>query len=470
MEKKPFIHPYMPNSAPQVQKVMLDELGVGSLEELYEDVIPKHLRLNRPLDLPQPILSEQELKRHIEGLMAQNISCEQASSFLGAGCYRHFVPALCDEINGRSEFLTAYCGDTYSDHGKMQAIFEYCSLMAELLDLDVVSYTNYDGGQAAASSLRMALRITGRSELLLPATMNPDILSQIREYCQHLATVTLIDYDAATGLLDLEDLKTKLSDKVAAVYWESPSYLGTIETQGEKIAQLAHQAGALVVTYTDPSALGVLESPANVGADIVCGDIQGLGMHQSFGGGCAGYIASANREEIIAEYPTYMYGITTTQNPGEYGWGRALNDRCSHISREKAKEYFGTETGLWAITAAVYLATLGPQGLRELGETIVCRSNYAIKLLSQIKGLKVNLFNSPVFCEFIVNFDQLGLTVAKVNAELRKADIFGGLDLSADFPALGQSALYCVTEMTSADDIEKLAAALTAIVGEGGGQ
>ena len=132
MEKKPFIHPYMPNSAPQVQKAMLDELGVGSLEELYEDVIPKDLRLNRPLDLPQPLLSEQELKKHVEGLMDKNISCDEAISFLGAGCYRHFVPAVCDEINGRSEFLTAYCGDTYSDHGKMQAIFEYCSMMAEL--------------------------------------------------------------------------------------------------------------------------------------------------------------------------------------------------------------------------------------------------------------------------------------------------------------------------------------------------
>ena len=468
MKKNSFVHPYMPNSAPQVQKAMLDELGVSSLEELYEDVIPKDLRFNGLLDLPQPILSEQELKKHVEGLMAKNISCEEAISFLGAGCYRHFVPAICDEINGRSEFLTAYCGDTYSDHGKMQAIFEYCSLMAELLDLDVVSYTNYDGGQAAASSLRMALRITGRNELLVPKTMNPDILSQIREYCQHLATVTLIDYDPATGQLDLADLKGKLSGKVAAVFWESPSYLGTIEAQGEKIAQLAHQAGALVVAYTDPSALGILESPANLGADIVCGDIQGLGMHQSFGGGCAGYLASAYREEIIAEYPTYMYGITTTKNQGEYGWGRALNDRCSHISREKAKEYFGTETGLWAITAAVYLASMGSQGLRELGETIICRCNYAIKLLSQIKGLKVNIFNSPVFCEFIVNFDELGLKVSQVSAELLKNGIFGGLDLSADFPALGQSALYCVTEMISAEDIEKLAAALTAIVGERG--
>ncbi|MDD4798154.1 MAG: aminomethyl-transferring glycine dehydrogenase subunit GcvPA [Clostridia bacterium] len=467
MEKKPFIHPYMPNSAPQVQKAMLDELGVGSLEELYEDVIPKDLRLNRPLDLPQPLLSEQELKKHVEGLMDKNISCDEAISFLGAGCYRHFVPAVCDEINGRSEFLTAYCGDTYSDHGKMQAIFEYCSMMAELLDLDVVSYTNYDGGQAAASSLRMALRITGRTELLLPKTMNPDILSQIKEYCQHVATITFVDYDSSTGLLALDDLKGKLSDRVAAVFWESPSYLGTIETQGEKIAELAHQSGALVVAYADPSALGILESPANLGADIVCGDIQGLGMHQSFGGGCAGYIASDYREEIIAEYPTYMYGITTTHNPGEYGWGRALNERCSHISREKAKEYFGTETGLWAITAAVYLASMGPEGLRELGETIVCRCNYAIKLLSQIKGLKANIFNRPVFCEFIVNFDKIGLTVAEVNAELLKKGIFGGLDLSTNFPELGQSALYCVTETISAEDIEKLAAALTAIAGEG---
>ena len=150
--------PYMPNAVPAVKAAMLAELGLSSVSEIYESIIPEKLLYRERLNLPEAIVSEAELKDHVTGLLRKNTSCDEAISFLGAGCYRHHVPALCDEINSRAEFLTAYCGDTYSDHGKMQAIFEYASMMGELLDADVVSYTTYDGGQAVCSSLRMALR------------------------------------------------------------------------------------------------------------------------------------------------------------------------------------------------------------------------------------------------------------------------------------------------------------------------
>ena len=189
--EKTFVHPYMPNSVPEVQRQLLEELGAESIREIYESIIPQDLLYKGRLDLPEPIRSEYELKKHVTGILNKNISTEEYSSFLGAGCYKHQVPAVCDEINTRGEFLTAYCGDTYSDHGKMQAIFEYTSMMGELLDADVVSYTTYDAGQSVCSSFRMALRVHSaagrdRSVILVPDTMNPDILSQADAYCRNV--------------------------------------------------------------------------------------------------------------------------------------------------------------------------------------------------------------------------------------------------------------------------------------------
>ena len=462
---KEFVHPYMPNSTPGLKGEMLKALGVSLIEDLYKDLIPDNLLFKRKLSLPEPILSEYGLKKHVDAILCKNISCEEYSNFLGAGCYKHFVPALCNEIANRSEFLTAYCGDTYSDHGKMQAIFEYTSMLGELLDMDVVSYTCYDAGQAVSSSLRMALRIGGgkRTKLLLPASMNPEILSQVKTYCEGFGEIILINYNRENGLLNLEQLKRELSESTAAVFIENPNYFGSIEQNVAEIGRLAHEAGAVFIVMPDVSSLGVMESPANYGAGIVCGDIQSLGMNMQYGGGCAGFIAVHEDEKFINEIPTYLYGLAKTKNEGEYGWGRALNERCSHGSREKAKEYFGTATGLWAITAGVYMASLGPTGFRELGETILQKTAYAIKRLKTIPCIGVNKFESCNFREFILNFDKCKKTVAEINNKLLDYKIFGGKDLSTDFPELGQSALFCVTELTSIEEIDNLVTALSEI-------
>jgi len=467
--EKDFIHPYMPNSTPKAKNDMLRELKVNSVRDLYIGLIPDELLYKQKMHLPGPILSEYALKKHVQDILEKNITCEEYTSFLGAGCYRHFVPAVCTEIANRAEFLTAYCGETYSDHGKMQAIFEYTSMLGDLIDMDVVSYTCYDAGQAVSSSLRMALRIGGgkRKKLLLPAGMNPEILSQARMYCAGFGEIVLIDYSRENGLLDTGHLRSQLSAETAAVFVENPNFFGGIERNVREIAELAHGAGAVFIVMPDVSSLGVMESPANYGADIVCGDIQPLGMNIQYGGGCAGFIAVKQDEKYINEIPTYLYGLAKTQHEGEYGWGRALNSRCSHGSREKAKEYFGTATGLWAITAGVYMASLGPQGMRELGETILQKTAYAQKKLAEIPGISVNSFNGYNFREFIVNYDKCRMTVKEVNERLLAYKIFGGKDLSGDFPALGQSALFCVTEIISAEGIHKLAAALAEITGGG---
>ena len=240
--------------------------------------------------------------------------------------------------------------------------------------------------------------------------------------------------------------------------------LDFFETRGEKIAELAHKYGALCIAQPEVAALGVMESPMNQGADLVCGDIQPLGMHIQYGGGQAGFIACQQDVELIREFPTYMYGIAKTGEEGRYGWGRAMNYRCSHGSRENANEYFGTETGLWGITAGVYLASMGPAGMYELGETILQNVNYAIQKLSEVPGIRANVFRNSNFQEFVVDFNETGKTVKEINQALLKEQIFGGKDLSRDFKELGQSALYCVSELTTADEIEHLAEALDQII------
>ncbi|SKC80869.1 aminomethyl-transferring glycine dehydrogenase subunit GcvPA [Maledivibacter halophilus] len=462
MEKRDnVVYPYIPNSVSKIKEEMLKEIGVEKVEELYQS-IPKHLRVKGKLNIPGPILSEIELKHHVEGIINQNKSCDEYVNFLGAGCYNHYVPAVCDEINGRSEFLTAYCGDTYSDHGKCQAIFEYTSLIGELLEMDVVGLATYDGGQAANTSIRMAHRINGRKEVLIPEIIDKDIVNQIKEYCDFME-IKKIKANKATGQLDLDDLKDKISEKTACVYIENPNFLGCIEEQGEKISEIAHSYGAEFVVSVDPISLGVLETPAVYGGDIICGELQALGIHMGYGSGLGGIIASKDEEKYIMNFPNHFYSLYENEK-GEFGFSRSLNQRTSYHSREEAVEFLGTNVGLWAITAAVYLSLLGPQGMYEVGRNILYKSNYAKKVLGEIKGVEILYQESKSFKEFVVNFDRTGKTVEEINRQLLKEKIFGGYDLSKDFTDLGQSALYCVTETTRKEDIENLAKAVERIL------
>ena len=458
------VYPYIPNSVPVVKRRMLEEVGAQSTDEFFEDV-PEKLRLRKRMNLPEPLLSEYALKRHVEGILVRNKTCGEYLSFLGAGCWQHYVPAVCDEVNQRGEFLTAYAGEPYDDHGRFQALFEYASMMGELLDMDVVNVPTYDGLQAAATSIRMASRITGRRQVLVSGTIGPDTLSKVQDYCRPGIEVRPVGYDSETGQMDLDDLTAEISSATAAVYFENPSYLGLVETHGDQIAEIAHDHGALCVVGADPISLGVLAPPVAYGADIVCGDIQPLGMHVQFGGGHAGYVATRDEEAYVMEYPSRLFGIAPTSVPGEYGFGDVAYDRTSFAVREEGKEWVGTAAALWGITAGVYLALMGPQGMAEIGEGIMARSRYAMLKIDGIDGVRAPLFQSPHFKEFVVNFDGTGKTVAEINQALLAREIFGGKDLTGEFPELGQSALYCVTEVHTKDDIDRLVGALKEVVG-----
>ena len=452
-------HPYIPNSVPEIQKEMLDAIGAASIEELYQD-IPEHLRFRGTLNLPEALVAESDLKGHVQRILAKNRTCEENLSFLGGGCWQHFVPAVCDEIQGRAEFLTGYAGEPFEDHGRFQALFEYESMMAELLDMDVVNVPTYDWLQAASTSIRMSARITGRGEALVTSTTSPERLAAIKNYCKGIVKITPVAYCPDTGRLDLEDLEAKLNDDVACVYFENPSYLGCIDDQGQAISDMAHTAGALSVVGADPISLGILTPPSQYGADIVCGDIQPLGLHMQFGGGQAGYIATRDEERFVMEYPSRLFGIESTSEPGEYGFGDVTYGRTSFAERESSKEFIGTATALWGITAGVYLALAGPGGMKEVGQTILQNSLYARKKISELEGASLRFPQGHFFKEFVVDFSPSGKTVEDVNRHLLDNGIYGGLDISTPFPGLGSPALICVTEVHKKKDIDTLVEAL----------
>jgi len=463
MTRKKIVHPYIPNSSPEVKARMLQEVGAANVDEFYADV-PSALRIQGQMDLPAPFLSEAALRRHVEGLLRKNTPAQPNRNFLGAGCYQHHVPAICDEINQRGEFLTAYAGEPYDDHGRFQTLFEYCSMMGELLEMDVVNVPNYDGFQAAATALRMACRITGRARVLIPDIISQDKQSRLRDYLKPEIEIIVVKHDPSTGGMDLKRLESLLSSTIAAVYFENPSYLGSLEVCGTEITGMAHKVGALGVVSVDPISLGILAPPARYGADIVCGDIQSLGMHMQFGGGQAGFIASHDDEKIVMQYPSRLFGIAPTRLPGEYGFGDVAYDRTSFAKREEGIEWVGTAAALWGITAGVYLALMGPQGMKEIGEGILYRTRYARQEIGRIKGVSTKLFSAPHFREFVVDFNKTGMKVAEINKALLSKGIFGGKDLSQEFPWLGESALVCVTEVHTQADIDLLASTLQEVV------
>ncbi len=458
MQKQPFVHPYIPNSVPHVREEMLREIGIKDVEEIYQE-IPESLRFRGELNLPEAMMAEADLKRHLQKLLKRNTTCEDNLCFLGGGCARHHVPAVVDEIINRSEFLTAYCGSIYSDSGKYQARFEFYSMMGELLEMDVVSEPTYDWGSAAGSAIRMASRLTGRRQVLVPANISPERLAVIRTFCQpesmaNAVKVVIVKVDQATGQLDLEDYTAHLSADVAAVYLENPNFWGQVEGQAEEIFRLARAQGAIAIAGVDPLSLGVLEAPGLYGADIAVGDLQSLGIHMSYGGGVSGFLAFHDHKEYAEECPLALYSIAETVKD-EYIFGEVMAERTSYGTRDQGKDWVGTASGLYTIGAAVYLALMGPQGMQEIGETIIQRAHYAAQALAAVDKVQV-AFTDSFFKEFVVDFSATGKSVAEINHALLQKGIFGGIDLGKADALMQGKSLYCVTEMCSKEDIDCL--------------
>jgi glycine dehydrogenase subunit 1 len=345
----------------------------------------------------------------------------------------------------------------------MQALFEFQSLVAELIEMDVVINSVYSEPAAAGEAANMARRLTGRSEILVPKNINVEKLLVMKNYTEWSGgKINQVAYLQKSGKLDLIDLKEKISSKTAAVFIDNPSYFGVLEDQVDKISQIAHTQGALFIVSADPSSLGAMRPPGDYDADIVVGSGQPLGLHMNYGGNSLGFFRCLSEPNYLDQLPGYVAAITTTMDGKDKAYLDTLwEKRHFFFQRENATSMIGSASNLCAIGAAVYLSLLGPEGMRELGEGIFQRTDYAIQQISKIKKVKTPVFDGPHFKEFVVNFDRTGRTVREVNQILlNKHSIVGGKDLTKDFPELGRSALFCVTETHTADDIDKLANAI----------
>ena len=457
-------HPYIPNSQPEIKQQMMQAMGIGDIDELYTDIPEKYL-LKRPLNLPEA-LSEFEVKEHVEILLSKNKTNGDMPMFLGAGCWPHYVPAVVKEIVHRSEFLTSYTPyQPEISQGTLQALFEYQSMICELTGMEVANSSMYDWASALGEAARMAVRIKRRGDILVPKIIHPERLATLKTYGEPAGiTVKQLAYNSDDGVISLEDLKSQISERTAAVYVENPSYLGFIESQIDDISKETHARDALLIVGVDPTSLGILKPPGEYGADIVIGEAQPLGNAMNLGGPLLGILACHDDLNMVRQMPGRIIGMTRTQDGARQGFCMALQTREQHIRREKATSNICTNEALCAVASAVYMSLLGPSGIQELGQTIMSKANYAVQLLSKISGVKVPVFNAAHFKEFTVNFDAASLSVKQVNEKLLRNDIHGGKDISSEFPELGQTALYCVTEIHSAVEIDRLAQTLEAIL------
>ncbi len=461
-------HPWIPRTK-DTEKEMLDSMGKKSLEELFSN-IPKEFRVKHDLKLPESH-SEFEVSERIQELATKNKPASDGSVFLGSGVGMHYIPAIVPALAGRSEFVTSYTSyQAEISQGMLQTLFEYQSLLAEILQIDVVNSSMYDMSTGVAEAARMTVRVKkNRSKFLVPGTINPEFYDVLLTYTEP-ADIELvkIDYDQTTGLMSLSDLKAKIDDRVAGVYIETPSHLGFIETQVDEIAKIVHENGALLVAGVDILSLGILRPPGDYGADIIVAEGQHLGSPVSYGGPLLGIFGCINDRKLIYQLPGRLVGMTRTEEePFENGYVLTLSPREQHIRREKATSNICSNQALAAVTAAIYMSVLGPSGLQQIGETITLKANYAAKQLNAIKGVKAPAIGEAFWNEFVVKFEN-GITSQQVHDGLVDAGIQGGKILNDTFPDLGESMLFCVTEIHTQQDIDKLVDTVRQIVANGG--
>lgn len=414
---------------------MLAEIGIDSIEQLFSG-IPEKLRLRRLLDIPRA-LTEPELIDYFRERSAKNRV--EGASFIGAGIYRHHIPIIIDALISRSEFYTAYTPyQAEIAQGTLQAIFEFQTYIAQLTGMEVSNASLYDGSTGLAESILMAQRVTRRSKFLIAKTVHPEYRAVVATYAKNLGIhVELLDY-TADGRVDLDKLDRSLRDDVAAVAVQSPNFFGAIEKTSD-ISDIAHKHGALsIVNVCEAVSMGILKPPET--ADIVIGEAQALGVPMSFGGPHVGFLAT--HEKFVRQMPGRLVGMGKDHS-GRRGFVLTLSTREQHIRREKATSNICTNQSLCALMATIYLATVGPKGLREICEQNILKTNYAVSQIQSRTSHRV-LFPAPRFNEFVVQLKDEG----RRNLP--------GLHLSRFYPELGNSILICVTETARKDQIDAL--------------
>jgi glycine dehydrogenase subunit 1 len=425
---------------------MLETIGVSSVEDLFRD-IPEALRFERELDL-EPPLSEPELVRHLEELAARNVHTGRELSFLGAGIYDHYVPAVVDAMLARGEFLTAYTPyQPEMSQGVLQAIFEYQTVICELTGMDVSNASSYDGTTVAADACYIAKHVTGRSKVVLCETVNPQVRQVVKTYAPGFG-LEVAEVPQTDGVTDADQLAAAAAD-AACVIFQQPNFFGCLEPAPD-LAAAANDAGALPVAHVDPLSLGVLEAPGKYGCAVAVGEGQGAGNYQAYGGPHYGFVAA--RSDYIRRMPGRIVG-ETTDVAGERGYVLTLQTREQHIRREKATHNITTNQTLLALAGLVYLSWLGPQGVRELGETCMSLGEYAKDRL----GLPLVFPGQTTFKEFVV---RVGRNAKEAVREARARGVHPGYALGRDYEGMEDALLVCVTEKRTPAEIDRLAQVL----------
>lgn len=443
---------YLPLT-PQDEKEILKRLGVSSFQALLDQIIPPSIQNQEPVGLPDAV-AEDEARSLLKNLAAVNRSQQDFVSFLGAGVYDHYLPAVVDNIISRSEFYTAYTPyQAEVSQGTLQAIFEYQSAVCQLTGMEVANASMYDGGTALAEACHMADAIKGRNRIILSDLIHPFYQRVVKTYTRDCC-IELVRCPSRNGTLDLDALKDLLKEETSCVAVSQPNFFGNLEDMNA-VEAIVHQRNALLIAVVDPLSLGVIAPPGEYRADICVGEGQGLGIAQGFGGPLLGLFAAR------AEFARYMPGRIageTVDLEGRRGFVLTLQTREQHIRREKATSNICTNEALCALSSLIYLCTLGRQGIIELGELCLAKSHYLRDRLAAVHGVRP-LAGVSFFKEFLVETDQ---PAEEILDRLLEKKIFGGIPLSRFDPADKNRLLVAVTERRTREEIDRYVEALTA--------
>ncbi len=434
---------------------MLARTGVGSVDELF-CCIPEAVRLKRLLHLP-PAQSELELVRTVDAIGRKNAGVGLLS-FLGGGAYDHFIPTVVDYLSARGEFVSPYTPyQPEVSQGTLQIIFEFQTLICQLTGLDIANASLYDGSTGAAEAVLMAQRVTGRNKVVLAGSLHPQYREVVRTYIKNLGIEAVEVGFGPDGRIDRTALGRLVDDKTAAVVYQSPNFFGVIE-EVQALSDAAHAAKAMsVAIVAEALSLGLLEAPGRLGADVVAGEAQSLGLPLSFGGPYLGFMAC--KKEFLRQMPGRIAGQTVDKE-GRRGFVLTLSTREQHIRRERATSNICSNQALCALRATIFMETLGKQGLREMAWQNAQKAAYAADRLGAVPGVKKR-FSGPVFNEFVVDLPK---PWAAVDAGLREKGLLGGFGLGSAYPGLENAVLVAVTELRTKDEIDRLARALQEVL------
>ena len=443
---------YLPHTSEDISS-MLESMGVEKIEDLFRQ-IPDALKLDRPLDLPRA-LCESELIEELTKLSKRNRT-SGFSSFVGAGIYNHFAPAVVDHILRRSEFYTAYTPyQPEVSQGTLQALFEYQSLVSLLLEAEITNASMYDGATGCAEAALMARRIIRkRSKILLARNVHPEFRRVTRTYMVNFSEdIDEVGY-GTDGRIDRENLAAKLDDGCAALVVGHPNYFGVLEDL-EDLAKTVHEAGALlIVTFGEALAFGLVKGPGAAGADIIAGEGQSLLGAMNFGGPSLGIFST--RKKFVRQMPGRVCGMTTDADERR-GFVLTLSTREQHIRREKATSNICTNQGLCALGAGVFMAVMGKTGMRKLAELNLAKAQYLKSRIEALPGYEL-AFSAPTFNEFVIRCTRAN--AGDIQCELYGNEILAGIEIKSDYPELDSHLLINVTEAHSKKQIDELIDAL----------